>query len=293
MAEPNASHLSIGEVLGLLLEEFPDITISKIRFLESQGLIEPERTPSGYRKFYEHDVELLRVILREQREHFLPLRVIKDRIDAGVIEAASTPPHGTPAGERTAATPSAAAIANHPAAGRNGERGAAGATSSRRRARRRCPRTSRAPPPTPRPAKDASPRLLPGVVVSRDELCAMASVTAAQLAALEEYGVIGRRKGGTDLYSEDAVEIAAAAGGLLRAGDRRPSPARLANVRRARGRALRAARHADAAPPQPRGAQPCRRPARRAQRLRGEAAQRPVACRRPRAAGVVGLYGGE
>ncbi len=95
MAEPNASHLSIGEVLGLLLEEFPDITISKIRFLESQGLIEPERTPSGYRKFYEHDVELLRVILREQREHFLPLRVIKDRIDAGVIEAAGTPPHGT------------------------------------------------------------------------------------------------------------------------------------------------------------------------------------------------------
>ena len=99
MAEPNTSHLSIGEVLGLLLEEFPDITISKIRFLESQGLIEPERTPSGYRKFYEHDVELLRVILREQREHFLPLRVIKDRLDAGVIEAA-TPPHGSPAPER-------------------------------------------------------------------------------------------------------------------------------------------------------------------------------------------------
>ena len=75
MAEPTvATHLSIGEVLGLLLEEFPDVTISKIRFLESQGLIEPERTPSGYRKFYEADVELLRLILREQREHFLPLR---------------------------------------------------------------------------------------------------------------------------------------------------------------------------------------------------------------------------
>ena len=119
MAEPNTSHLSIGEVLGLLLEEFPDITISKIRFLESQGLIEPERTPSGYRKFYEHDVELLRVILREQREHFLPLRVIKDRLDAGVIEAA-TPPHGSPAPEREIAAPPAAVIANHPAAGRNG-----------------------------------------------------------------------------------------------------------------------------------------------------------------------------
>ena len=59
------SHLSIGEVLALLLEEFPDITISKIRFLESQGLIDPERTPSGYRKFYDDDVELLRCILRD------------------------------------------------------------------------------------------------------------------------------------------------------------------------------------------------------------------------------------
>jgi DNA-binding transcriptional MerR regulator len=79
-------YLSIGEVLGLLLEEFPDVTISKIRFLESQGLIEPERTASGYRKFYDEDVELLRYILREQKEHFLPLRVIKDRLE--------TPPEG-------------------------------------------------------------------------------------------------------------------------------------------------------------------------------------------------------
>ncbi|MEX2627665.1 MAG: MerR family transcriptional regulator, partial [Ilumatobacteraceae bacterium] len=78
--------LSIGEVLGLLLEEFPDVTISKIRFLESQGLIDPERTPSGYRKFYDTDVERLRVILREQRENYLPLRVIKDRIETGVID---------------------------------------------------------------------------------------------------------------------------------------------------------------------------------------------------------------
>lgn len=79
-------YLSIGEVLGLLLEEFPDVTISKIRFLESQGLIVPERTASGYRKFYDEDVELLRYILREQKEHFLPLRVIKDRLE--------TPPEG-------------------------------------------------------------------------------------------------------------------------------------------------------------------------------------------------------
>ncbi|CAN5818296.1 hypothetical protein BH20ACT4_BH20ACT4_10810 [soil metagenome] len=91
-----ALHLSIGEVLGLLLEEFPDVTISKIRFLESQGLIEPERTPSGYRKFFAHDVELLRLILREQRENFLPLRVIKDRIDSGEILKGSEPPDALP-----------------------------------------------------------------------------------------------------------------------------------------------------------------------------------------------------
>ena len=75
------SHLSIGEVLNILREEFPDVTISKIRFLESQGLIDPERTPSGYRKFYNADIERLRFILREQRENFLPLKVIKDRLD--------------------------------------------------------------------------------------------------------------------------------------------------------------------------------------------------------------------
>lgn len=88
-------YLSIGEVLALLLEEFPDVTISKIRFLESQGLIDPERTPSGYRKFYDGDVDRLRVILREQRENFLPLRVIRDRLESGEIdETGTTPPRG-------------------------------------------------------------------------------------------------------------------------------------------------------------------------------------------------------
>ena len=83
MSISDRGYQSIGEVLNLLQEEFPDVTISKIRFLESQGLIEPERTHSGYRKFYGPDVERLRFILREQRERFLPLRVIRDRLDAG------------------------------------------------------------------------------------------------------------------------------------------------------------------------------------------------------------------
>jgi DNA-binding transcriptional MerR regulator len=80
-ASQDSSHLSIGEVLNILREEFPDVTISKIRFLESQGLIDPERTPSGYRKFYESDVSRLRWILHQQKENFLPLKVIKERLE--------------------------------------------------------------------------------------------------------------------------------------------------------------------------------------------------------------------
>jgi DNA-binding transcriptional MerR regulator len=76
-------YLSIGEVLVNLKPEFPDITISKIRFLESEGLIAPERTTSGYRKFYEQDVDRLRQILKMQRDEYLPLKVIRDRLDSG------------------------------------------------------------------------------------------------------------------------------------------------------------------------------------------------------------------
>ena len=95
------SYLSIGDVLTLLRQEFPDVTISKIRFLESQGLVNPERTPSGYRKFYEHDVERLRWVLRQQREHFLPLKVIKDRLDDDRVDGGvpdGPPPLGIHAG---------------------------------------------------------------------------------------------------------------------------------------------------------------------------------------------------
>jgi DNA-binding transcriptional MerR regulator len=81
------SYLSIGQVLDLLKQEFPDLTISKIRFLESQGLLDPERTPSGYRKFYDPDVERLRYILRAQQDQYLPLKVIKGRLgDDEVVE---------------------------------------------------------------------------------------------------------------------------------------------------------------------------------------------------------------
>ena len=105
----NRTYLSIGDVLTLLREEFPDVTISKIRFLESQGLVNPERSPSGYRKFFEHDVERLRWVLRQQREHFLPLKVIRDRLEDGELEALGADlPNGKPA--RHAPTQAAATV---------------------------------------------------------------------------------------------------------------------------------------------------------------------------------------
>lgn len=79
--ETGRPYFSIGEVLNVLKDSFPDVTVSKIRFLESEGLIEPERTASGYRKFTEDDIERLRFILKLQRDHFLPLKVIRERLD--------------------------------------------------------------------------------------------------------------------------------------------------------------------------------------------------------------------
>ena len=93
-----ASHafLSIGEVLAQLRPEYPDVTISKIRFLEAEGLIEPERTPSGYRKFSREDVARLRYVLSAQRDQYLPLRVIKAHLEA--IDRGLEPPNSPGSG---------------------------------------------------------------------------------------------------------------------------------------------------------------------------------------------------
>ena len=102
MNVPARAYLSIGEVLSKLRGEFSDITISKIRFLESEGLIDPQRTPSGYRKFTNVDLERLRYVLAAQRDQYLPLRVIKENLDAldrGLTPSA-TP--GSPAAPRLA-----------------------------------------------------------------------------------------------------------------------------------------------------------------------------------------------
>ncbi|WP_149179787.1 MerR family transcriptional regulator [Streptomyces sp. TRM49041] len=87
--------VSIGTVLNQLREEFPEVTISKIRFLEAEGLVEPRRTASGYRKFSPDDVERLALILRMQRDHYLPLKVIREHLDAlGRGEQVTLPAQG-------------------------------------------------------------------------------------------------------------------------------------------------------------------------------------------------------
>ena len=89
-ADRHEALLNIGQVLDLLRADFPDITIPKIRFWEGEGLIKPQRTPAGYRKFSEHDVQRLRYVLRMKRDHYLPLGVIREHLDA--IDRGLEPP---------------------------------------------------------------------------------------------------------------------------------------------------------------------------------------------------------
>lgn len=86
--------MTIGDVIKTLAEEFPDVTLSKVRFLEAEGLIEPERTPSGYRRFYQEDLAKLRYILRLQRDHFVPLKVIRKRLEH--FDPSETPENEVP-----------------------------------------------------------------------------------------------------------------------------------------------------------------------------------------------------
>jgi DNA-binding transcriptional MerR regulator len=81
-ADQHTPRLTIGEVLAVLRDDFPDVTISKIRYLESEDLVHPQRTPSGYRKFSRADVSRLRYVLAAQRDQYLPLKVIKEHLEA-------------------------------------------------------------------------------------------------------------------------------------------------------------------------------------------------------------------
>jgi len=105
-AQPARAYLGIGEVLARLRAEFPDVSVSKIRFLESEGLIEPARSPSNYRMFDAEDIERLRYILTAQRDQYLPLRVIKERLvppAAHGARQAADPASGPADGQHAAA----------------------------------------------------------------------------------------------------------------------------------------------------------------------------------------------
>ena len=142
-AEPSGvtGTMSIGEVLGILKPEFPDITVSKIRFLEGAGLVQPDRSASGYRKFSEDDVARLRFVLRAQRDQYLPLRVIRQRLsdldEVGGLAARGGPAAATEAGAdpgtAAAQAPPGAGADAGPATGGGAAQGAPRAGGGRRR----------------------------------------------------------------------------------------------------------------------------------------------------------------
>ncbi len=213
-------HQSIGEVLAALRDEFPDVTISKIRFLESQGLIDPERTPSGYRKFRDGDVARLRWILHQQKDNFLPLKVIKSRLDEAGPDALPADVDGdTPVGaseEPEAARPRPAARATKTK------------RTSRAKPKKAASRTSKARATSTPPAADPTFEfpMLPlepdtseeddlraattGASFTRKELATAAGLSATQLEELEQYGLVAPAAGSGDrvIFSEEALVVA-------------------------------------------------------------------------------------
>ena len=199
MSSREPEHLSIGEVLAELSDEFPDITISKIRFLESQGLVNPERTPSGYRKFYAADLTRLRWILYQQKEHFLPLKVIKERLD-------ELPPGGEDRLFETVDAPTGDDARRDRSAVEVAVDAPADAARPRTDAPAAAPSEARAAP-APRPARRA-PAFAPTLPArrrrrrrslgapdgdgryTRAELAAAGGVDDAQVAQLESFGLL-------------------------------------------------------------------------------------------------------
>lgn len=162
---------SIGQVLAVLKGDFPDISISKIRFLESEGLISPERAPSGYRRYAESDIARLRYILTVQKSHYLPLKVIREHLEA--MDRGEEPPRLEPLTGAAAATevPSV-----------NG--------SGNGQQQQRTPK---------RPIR-----------ITRRELLELSGLSEASLAELERHALVNPRRG-TVYYGRDALTVAVAA----------------------------------------------------------------------------------
>ena len=217
----SVGHMSIGDVLGQLREEFPDITISKIRFLESQGLVEPERTPSGYRRFYAADVERLRFVLRQQREHFLPLKVIKDRLDEADREGGL--PLDQPATEATdAAAATGATDPPAPTTRRRGKRPSKEPVlfEETRKARAQAEAREVTAVVAEEPGPDDLTTAESGVSLTRAELAQAAGLSDEELGLLEDYGLVTPTHTARDrvLFDEDALAVARIASGFMRHG---------------------------------------------------------------------------
>ena len=207
-------HHSIGEVLSLLKDEFPDITISKIRFLESQGLIDPERTPSGYRKFYSADIERLRWILVQQRDHFLPLKVMKQRIqEAGFDPVADRDDDETPA-----PVPEPTIFSSRRSQGDDAESDEGDEPEETPVAEPDDTEADVGVAPESRPDKPLD-QPAGSVSLTATEVATAADVDAQLLSDLIRFGIIvGRDVEGETVFDHDALVVARAAAALSRRG---------------------------------------------------------------------------
>ena len=238
------SYRSIGDVLTLLRAEFPDITISKIRFLESQGLVSPQRSPSGYRKFYDEDVERLRYVLVQQREHFLPLKVIRDRLNGIESDEDTSMEHSAEAHvestttsttvvevveiEKTVETVStASATAPEP------KKTSAPKTAARSSAKeptvadvlaalQELPVEATPVPPVKRPEPSRSVRKTTtrsSTTMTIEELSAETGLTEKEIRSLIDFGIVRSTDvAGLTCFDDRAVEIARLATGFLSMG---------------------------------------------------------------------------
>lgn len=162
---------SIGQVLSVLKGDFPDVSISKIRFLESEGLISPERAPSGYRRYAESDIARLRYILTVQKSHYLPLKVIREHLEA--MDRGEEPPRLEPLTGAAAVTE----VPSVTAGNGNGPQ----------------PRSSKRP-----------------IRITRRELLELSGLSEGSLAELERHALVNPRRG-TVYYGRDALTVAVAA----------------------------------------------------------------------------------
>ena len=175
----NPGSRSIGQVLAILKSDFADISISKIRFLESEGLITPQRAPSGYRRYSPADVDRLRYVLTVQRDHYLPLKVIREHLE--LMDRGQAPPTREPAPAAPVAAPSSTTRATEPP---DGQPGAAGAT----------------PPPGARPP----------LRLTRADLLEASGLSDSALTELERNQIVLPRRG-TSHYGREALTLAVAA----------------------------------------------------------------------------------